>query len=141
MGGGRTSKLTSLAVALALGATLATSLGGPAQAAQDTLLPPGFFEHTPTIGNDNIAITADTLTYDSDNHRVIAVGDVQIDYKGDRINGDRLVFDQVTHTAHFVGDVVVMPADMGFERTGAHGAACGPRTSLPGKAPVASPPR
>jgi LPS-assembly protein len=111
MGGGRTSKLTSLAVALALGATLATSLGGPAQAAQDTLLPPGFFEHTPTIGNDNIAITADTLTYDADNHRVIAVGDVQIDYRGDRINGDRLVFDQVTHTAHFVGDVVVHSAD------------------------------
>jgi LPS-assembly protein len=82
-----------------------------ASSAQAQLLPTGFFDNTPKIGSQNVAVTSDQLTYDANSHKVLADGDVRVDYDGYVITGDHLVFDQRAQTAHFVGQVVVTAPD------------------------------
>jgi LPS-assembly protein len=106
MGGGRTGKLRKMLWAALAGLTV-TAAVVTAAPASDTLMPPGFFQRSPTVGAQPISITADILTYDADHHEVIAVGHVEVDYDGTSMMGDRLVFDQKAHTAHFVGNVVM----------------------------------
>jgi len=92
---------------LTIGLAGVLALAAPAVAAPDTLMPAGYFQHTPTIGTQNVGITADQLLYDADRHLVTAIGDVVVDYEGSTYRGDRLVFDQVAHTAHFIGNVTI----------------------------------
>ena len=100
------SKVARVLRSVLAAALLAAALSGGAHAG-DGLLPAGFFDRLPEVGNDQAAITADQLTYNADTHEVIAVGHVELGYNGYQMIGDRLVFDQRQHTARFSGDVII----------------------------------
>ncbi|MDR3474711.1 MAG: LPS assembly protein LptD [Devosia sp.] len=106
MGGGHTGKLQTMLRAAVAGLTLAV-VAATAAPASDTLMPSGFFQRSPEIGTQPVSVTADFLTYDADHHLVTAQGNVEVDYDGTSMKGDRLIFDQTAHTAHFIGNVVM----------------------------------
>lgn len=108
MVGGRTSMQRTVLRWLA---SIAAALLLAVPAAQAQLLPQGFFNNEPQIGNKDVGVTSDQLTYDANTHQVLADGNVQVNYNGYVITGDHLVFDQRAHTAHFVGNVVVNAPD------------------------------
>jgi LPS-assembly protein len=96
-----------------LAAMVLCMIAAPAEA---QLLPGGFLDNQPQIGNDNVAVTSERLTYNGNTKQVLADGHVEVDYNGYVITGEHLVFDQRTHVAHFVGDVVVVAPDKNVYR-------------------------
>ena len=109
MSGGRASMLRGMPRRLLPGLAVAIALGMPAFAQSPP--PSGIFDNVPTIGNDAVSISSNLLTYDANKHQATAAGHVVVDYQGYHIVGDRLIFDQTAHNAHFVGNVVVSAPD------------------------------
>ncbi len=108
MVGGRTSRQMRMPWRAWFAAVALCIFAAPAEA---QLLPGGFIDNQPQIGNNNVAVTAEQLTYNGNTKQVLADGHVEVDYQGYVITGEHLVFDQRTHVAHFVGDVVVVAPD------------------------------
>ncbi|HWV44167.1 LPS-assembly protein LptD [Pseudorhodoplanes sp.] len=99
---------TCIAVAL-LGLTTVT----PAQAQTDffrypdraPMKPPAFDRNAVKKGDKQMLVQADEVQYDHVNHRVSAVGNVQIYYDGSTIEADRLVYNQETKRLRAEGNV------------------------------------
>ena len=58
--------------------------------------------HAPA--NGKMLVQADQIVYDYNNHRVSAVGNVQIFYNGSTLEADRVVYDQTTKHLHAEGN-------------------------------------
>jgi LPS-assembly protein len=118
MFGAWTSRLRgSLRAVLAVGGLAIAVFAVPAVAQPlratepEQFLPSGFFDNVPQLGGPNISIAADRLVYDANRRQVQATGRVEVDYQGNAIAGNNLVFNQASRTAHFVGNVVVRAPD------------------------------
>lgn len=102
------SALAALAFALLapLAAPALAQTAAPTGA--DPLVPPGVLTDLPNAATGGQAsISSDRLTYNADTHQIIAEGHVEVDYSGETVTGDRLVFDQRSKVAHFIGAVTV----------------------------------
>jgi LPS-assembly protein len=62
-------------------------------------------------GDPQMLVKADEIDYDNANHRVAAVGNVQIYYNGATIEADRVVYDQVTKRLRAEGNARLTEAD------------------------------
>jgi LPS-assembly protein len=62
-------------------------------------------------GDAQMLVKADEIDYDYANHRVSAVGNVQIYYNGATIEADRVVYDQQTKRLHAEGNARLTEAD------------------------------
>jgi LPS-assembly protein len=104
-------------VVLCLGAGLAA--GGASVWAQDAQLgqqwvgiprqlprPPA-----PDTPNPQMLLQADEINYDYNNERVVAVGHVQMYYKGSSVEAHRVVYDQKTKRLRAEGNVIIAQAD------------------------------
>ena len=104
-------------VVLCLGAGLAA--GGASAWAQDAQLgqqwvgiprqvprPP-----SPNTPNPQMLLQADEINYDYNNVRVVAVGHVQMYYKGSSVEAHRVVYDQKTKRLRAEGNVIIAQAD------------------------------
>ncbi|MCB9994747.1 MAG: LPS-assembly protein LptD [Hyphomicrobiaceae bacterium] len=75
------------------------------------LLPEGFFDNFPTSKIGDIAVEADTLTFDADTNMVIATGNVQMSYQGWLGNADRAEYDRTTGDLVLIGHAIVRDPD------------------------------
>jgi LPS-assembly protein len=105
--------LVVLCLAVALAAGGAPALAQDAQLGQQwvgiprqTPRPP-----TPDTPNPQMLLQADEINYDYNNERVVAVGRVQMYYKGSSIDADRVVYDQKTKRLRAEGNVIITQAD------------------------------
>ncbi len=62
-------------------------------------------------GQKQMLVQAAEINYDHTNHRVAAVGNVQIYYDGTTIEADRVIYDQTTKRLHAEGNVRLTEAD------------------------------
>jgi LPS-assembly protein len=62
-------------------------------------------------GQKQMLVQADEIDYDYTNHRVAAVGNVQIYYGGSRIEADRVIYDENTKRLQAQGNVRLTEAD------------------------------
>ena len=62
-------------------------------------------------GQAQMLVQANEIDYDYANHRVSAVGNVQIYYKGARLEADRVIYDQTTKRLHAEGNVRLTEAN------------------------------
>jgi len=62
-------------------------------------------------GQQQMLVQANEIDYDYANHRVSAVGNVQIYYKGSRLEADRVIYDQTTKRLHAEGNVTLTDQD------------------------------
>ena len=70
---------------------------------------------TSTVGdndpNAKMVVRADELNYDNVNHRIIALGNVQIYYKRSTLEADRVVYEQTTKRMRAEGNARFTEAD------------------------------
>ncbi|MBV8792833.1 MAG: LPS-assembly protein LptD, partial [Pseudolabrys sp.] len=105
----------SLLLAL-LALTLAADFGAAPAHAQSLTFPP-----TPppvkraTLpkqnGKDQMLVQARQLDYDYTNHRVAAVGNVQIYYGGSTLQADKVIYDESSKRLHAEGNVQLTDAE------------------------------
>ncbi|MGH7225126.1 MAG: LPS-assembly protein LptD, partial [Gemmataceae bacterium] len=62
-------------------------------------------------GQKQMLVQANTIDYDYANHRVAAVGNVQIYYGGSTLEADKVIYDQTTKRLHAEGNVRLTEAD------------------------------
>jgi LPS-assembly protein len=62
-------------------------------------------------GQKQMLVQAKEIDYDYSNHRVAAVGNVQIYYGGSTLEADRVIYDQTTKRLHAEGNVRLTEAD------------------------------
>ena len=94
---------------LVCGGTLA-----PAHAQQQfqfPALPPPKARPPQPAGQTQMLVQANEIDYDYANHRVSAVGNVQIYYKGTRLEADRVVYNQTNKRLHAEGNVRLTEAN------------------------------
>src|SRR5690242_12326380 len=91
-----------------MGATMlscAMTIAAGAQAvAQDAAL----MEQRDVPSDSQMLLEADTLVYDNDNNTVTAVGSVRIDYAGNRLVAEKVVYDRKTSRVVASGNVEVV---------------------------------
>src|SRR5690348_6333684 len=58
-----------------------------------------------------MVLRADELQYDNANHRIIAVGNVQIYYKGSTLEANKVIYEQNTKRMHAEGNARMTEAD------------------------------
>jgi LPS-assembly protein len=56
-------------------------------------------------------LRADAINYDYNNERVVAIGRVQMYYKGSSVDADRVVYDQKTKRLRAEGNAIITQAD------------------------------
>jgi LPS-assembly protein len=66
---------------------------------------------TPETGDPQMLVQANEIQYDYPNERVVAVGNVQIYYKGSTVQADKIIYDQRTKHLHAEGNVRLTGAD------------------------------
>ena len=103
-----------LAMILALAA--AATLAGADRAQSQYLTFQGQIRPTPPprepeTGDAPMLVQATEIQYDYPNERVLAVGNVQIYYKGSTVQADKIIYDQRTKHLHAEGNVRLTGAD------------------------------
>ena len=66
---------------------------------------------TDKAGQKQMLVRAKEIDYDYTNHRVSAVGNVQIYYGGSQLEADRVIYDETTKRLHAEGNVWLTEAD------------------------------
>src|SRR5580700_5111535 len=61
--------------------------------------------------NAQMLLQAEEINYDYTNERVVAVGRVQMYYKGSSVEADKVIYDQKTKRLHAEGNVHIVQAD------------------------------
>ncbi len=107
--------IAQIFAALALAAAAGALVCAPANAQGSFLpIPPRPAKTKAAIeraGQKQMLMKADKINYDYANHRVSALGDVQIYYKGSTLEADRIVYNQRTKRLHAEGNVRLTDAD------------------------------
>ena len=100
-------------LALTVGAGFAVCAPATAQSSFQPIPPPPAKTKAAVerAGQKQMLMKADKINYDYANHRVSALGDVQIYYKGSTLEADRVVYDQQTKRLHAEGNVRLTDAD------------------------------
>jgi LPS-assembly protein len=104
-------------VVLALLACGASGVRAPASAQEMTFPapPPPIKKSTTTLdtksGQKQMLVQAREINYDYANHRVSAVGNVQMYYGGSTLEADKVIYDQTTKRLHAEGNVRLTEAD------------------------------
>ena len=100
-------------LALAVGAGVVVCAPANAQSSFQPIPPPAAKTKAAVerAGQKQMLMKADKINYDYANHRVSALGDVQIYYKGSTLEADRVVYDQQTKRLHAEGNVRLTDAD------------------------------
>ncbi|NJL73350.1 MAG: LPS-assembly protein LptD, partial [Candidatus Competibacteraceae bacterium] len=65
----------------------------------------------PEVGDPPMLVQANEIQYDYPNERVVAVGSVQIYYRGSTVQADKIIYDQRTKHLHAEGNVRLTGAD------------------------------
>ena len=94
-----------LLASVAMGVCLSVSSLGGSALAQDLA---GLVETDP---NAQLLLQADELIYNNDNETVSAVGNVRIDYDGNRVVAERVTYNQRTARLVAVGNVEILQPD------------------------------
>ncbi|HZL30113.1 MAG TPA: LPS-assembly protein LptD [Pseudolabrys sp.] len=105
--------MLSVLALLACGGVLACA-GAQAQELQFPTLPPPVKKSTVTLdksGQKQMLVQAREIDYDYTNHRVSAVGNVQIYYGGATIEADKVIYNQTSKRLHAEGNVRLSEAD------------------------------
>lgn len=76
-----------------------------------TQLRPAPPKQEPEVGDPPMLVQANEIQYDYPNERVVAVGSVQIYYKGSTVQADKVIYDQRTKHLHAEGNVRLTGAD------------------------------
>jgi LPS-assembly protein len=92
------------------GAVAILCLGFPTLASAQ-LLPSGFFDRAPMVGEGQASVEADMLSYDAKSDVVTAEGGVALSYGGYDAHGEKLVFDRRAGALHIVGNVILLAPD------------------------------
>ncbi|HWJ87436.1 MAG TPA: LPS assembly protein LptD [Pelagibacterium sp.] len=97
------------------GALLACALAAalsfaPAISAQQ-LVPADFFARIPSGSGGQMAVSADTMVFDSRNDTVVAQGNVGISFEGFRATADRAIYYQNSGRVELVGNVAFIDPD------------------------------
>ncbi|HEX5210542.1 MAG TPA: LPS-assembly protein LptD [Pseudolabrys sp.] len=111
-----TARVTAVLAVLAFGCALAVA---PALAQQTFQFPPSAPKKPKSavaIARENapqqqMLVKADEIDYDYANHRVSAVGNVQIYYRNSTLEADKVVYDQTSKRLHAEGNVRLTDAD------------------------------
>lgn len=97
----RTRRFAGLRAGVAAAALLACGLS----------LLPALHAQPVTDADGNLLLTSELLTYNFDSERIIASGDVRIDYDGYRMVAERVEYDQRTGRLYAVGDIELIEPD------------------------------
>jgi LPS-assembly protein len=116
-----TSLVTSCAIVLAAVGFVCLLDTGPARAQSEFLTFRG--QLRPTVANPNgglakqalspnapkngeskMFVQADEMDYDNNDHRISAIGNVQIYYNGSTLEADKVIYDQITKRVHAEGN-------------------------------------
>src|ERR1700704_2731533 len=101
-----------LALLFAVAATLGIAWTTPASAQGFTYNPRPAHPVPPRPANDGqMLVQAVEMDYDYNNSRVSAVGNVQMFYKGTRVEADKVIYDQNTKRLHAEGNIRMTDAD------------------------------
>ncbi len=106
--------IAQIVAALAFAACVGVLVCAPVRAQTFLPIPPPPAKTKAAIeraGQKQMLMKAGKINYDYANHRVSAVGDVQIYYKGSTLEADRVVYDQATKRLHAEGNVRLTDAD------------------------------
>ena len=103
-----------LVIIAALAATAMLVDAGQAQAPFPTFatqIRPTPPKPAPATGDPQMLVQANEIQYDYPNERVLAVGNVEIYYKGSIVQADKVIYDQRTKHLHAEGNVRLTGAD------------------------------
>lgn len=110
------SRLASILVVAAVGGLLASapSLAQQSQQFRFPQRPPALHQSKAALkraGDKQMLVQAREIDYDYVNHRVAAVGNVQIYYGGSTLEADKVIYDQTTKRLHAEGNVRLTEPD------------------------------
>jgi LPS-assembly protein len=116
-GGGIAAAMVAASLVLALFALGRSEPAGaqtPFLTFQNQLRPPASGRNVktnPKAGDPQMLVQADEIRYDYNNQLVSAVGNVQIYYKGNTLEADKVIYDQRTKRLHAEGNARLTEAD------------------------------
>jgi LPS-assembly protein len=107
------ARIVAVLSLLACGGLFASGFGFTPASAQELTFPPTappkqkskFAIERDKSGQKQMLVQAREINYDYTNHRVAAVGNVQIYYGGSTIEADKVIYDQTTKRLHAEGNV------------------------------------
>ena len=99
---------TSVRRGALLASVLATALAFAPVAIAQQLVPADFFSRIPSGSAGDMAVSADTMVFDSRDDTVVAQGRVGISFQGFRASADRAIYYQRSGRVELVGNVAVI---------------------------------